>query len=314
MKSMKILKIVFLILVVFLTLSCQKEEIKPKPDNNNYNDSTSQDIISLLVDKDWVLVSGNFYYEDPQIYFNHPENSYLNPFYGPDCQFDYFDVGITTWRFNITQFFLNGVLQSSEPNSGGINNQFIYVGVDNGPNIITRTIEVINITSDRLEVKVGQIGTLLGNPYSILVFRSTTSITNQNPYVPFNYQYQGVLTIEGNNPNLSIDDLYGTKWVVTKFYNGFGYDQPNDTLEFLTNGQYSINGSINNNRTYNVNTIVGNTSVNLNLNDFITMGGNNYSILTSNNFIDDGIINGSQIEDILNPNNSIKFIWMERIQ
>jgi len=102
--------------------------------------------------------------------------------------------------------------------------------------------------------------------------------------------------------------------VVTKFYNGFGYDQPNDTLEFLTNGQYTINGTTSGGRTYNVNMVVGNTSVNLNLNDFITMGGNNYSILTSGNFINDGIINGSQVEDILNQNNSNKFIWMVRIQ
>ena len=312
---MRFLKSVFLSLIVFFTFSCQKEEITPKPDNNNYNDSVTTDMVSLLVDKDWVLVSGNFYYEDPKIYYNHPTNSYLNPFYGPDCNFDVLDIGVTTWRFTITQFFLNGVEQSSEPNSGGINNQFVYVGVDNGPTIVSRSFEVLNITEDRLEVKVGQIGTLIGNPYSILVFRkSTTTIANTTPYVPFNYVYQGVIGVSSNNPNLSNDDLYGTKWVVTKFYTGFGYDQPDDTLEFLTNGQYTINGTTSGGRTYNVNMVVGNTSVNLNLNDFITMGGNNYSILTSSNFINDGIINGSQVEDILNQNNSNKFIWMVRIQ
>jgi hypothetical protein len=312
---MNILKKVFLILMVFTMFSCEKEEIVPKPDNNNYNNTNNDvDNISLLVDKDWVLVSGNFYYVEPKIYFNHPNNSFLNPFYGPVCDFDYFDIGQTTWRFTTTQFFLNGDLQSDEPNSGGINNQFIYLGIDNGVNIVNRSFEIMNITEERLEVKTGQIGSLIGNPYSVLVFRSVPTIQNTTAHVPFGYQYQGVLSTGSNNPNLSSNDLIGTRWVVTKFYNGFGFDLPNDTIDFLPNLQYSINGLTNLNRTYNVTTIIGNTSVNLNLNDFSTMGGNNYSILTSRSFIDDGIINGSQATDILNQNNSNKFIWMTRIQ
>lgn len=310
---MRFLKSVFLILMVVIAFSCEKEVIEPKPNNNNYND-INQDVVSLLVDKDWVLVGGNFYYETPKIYFNHPTNSFLNPFYGPDCDFDYFDSGLTTWRFTVTQFFLNGSLQSSEPNLGGVNNQTLYLGIDNGLTITARSVEILSITEDRMEVKTPSLGLIIGNPHSILVFRSTPTITNPNPFVPFGYEYQGVLGVGTTNPSLSNSDLHGTKWVVVKFYNGFGYDQPNDTLEFLTNGQYTVNGVTNNNRTYNVNTIVGNTSVNLNLNDFITMGGSNYSILTSSNFINDGVINGSQAEDILNTNSSNKFIWVDRIQ
>lgn len=312
---MKYLRFTFFLVTIFLFFSCQKEEIQPKPDNNNFNDNTEVDNVSLLVDKDWVLVSSNFYYENPKIYFNHPPSSYLNPFYGPDCQFDYFDEGVTTWRFNTNQFFLNGDLQNDPPDLGGINNQSIYVRVDKSPSIVvTRIIEILSITDNRLEVRVGEIGNLIGNPYSRMVFRSVPSITETNPTVPTNYLYQGVLGVGDDEPNLNTSDLHNTTWVVTKFYNGFGYDEPNDTIVFEPNGQYKVNGSTNNNRTYNVNTIVGNTSVNLNLNDFITMGGSNYSILTSPNFIEDGVVNGSQAEDILNTNSSNKFIWMEKIQ
>lgn len=311
---MRILKSVFLIFGVLFFFSCQKEEIEPKPDNNNFNDNTSVDIQTLLFDKDWVLVSGNFYYQNPKIYFNHPNNSFLNPFYGPDCNFDNFDIGVTTWKFNSTQFYLNNVLQSSEPILSGVNQKFIKLFIDNGGNEVIRDIEVLNITESRLEIKTNSIGSLIGNPYSILVFRSTPTITNPSPHVPFGYTHQGVLNTSNDNPNISSSDLVGSTWVVTKFYNGFGYDQPNDTIVFLANDLYTVNGGSHSGRTYNINTIVGNTSVNLNLNDFITMGGNNYSILTSRNFITDGVINGSQVTDILNPNNSNKFIWMVKIQ
>jgi hypothetical protein len=108
--------------------------------------------------------------------------------------------------------------------------------------------------------------------------------------------------------------LYGTKWVVTKVYNGFGFDQPNDTLEFFSDNTYTINGLSYSGRTFNVTQLVGNTSINLNLNNFITVGGNNYSILTSNSFASDGLINGSQFSDILNPSTENKLVWMVKIQ
>lgn len=310
---MKYSKFIIFLVVIFSFLSCKKEVIQPKPNNNNFNDNTEVDIVSLLVDRDWFLVSGNFYYETPKIYFNHPNNSFLNPFYGPDCEFDKFDIGLTTWRFTTTLFYLNGVPQSLEPTLGGVDNDIITLFIDNGSNQVIRHVEVLNITESRLEIKTNSVGNLIGNPYSILVFRSTPSLTNPEPRVPYGYTYQGVLNTNDNGSVISSNDLNGTKWVVTKFYNGFGYDQPNDTLEFFSDGTYTINGNGHDGRTYNVTTIVGNTSVNLNLNDFITMGGNNYSILTSPNFVDDGIINGSQVTDIINSNNSTKFIWMEKI-
>lgn len=306
--------ILYSILSIFIVLtSCEKD--LEKPENNVVSNVEDDEDFSILFDKDWVLVSGNFYYEDPKIYYTHPNNSFLNPFYGAENSFDSINVGQTTWRFNKTQFFLNGVLQSGEPNLGGVDGEHLYLYIDKGNGMIeTRVVEIVSLTEERLEVRLNEIGTLIGNPHSVLVFRSVPSIQDDTPYVPYGYQHQGVLnTNSNNNDNISKSDLYDTKWVVTKFYNGFGYDLPNDTLEFLDNDQYTINGVTNGNRTFNVITIVGNTSVNLDLNDFLTMGGNNYRILTSSNFINDGIINGSQAGDILNPNNSNKFIWMEKI-
>lgn len=309
---MKYSKYFLFLVTIFLIFSCQKEEIRP--DNTFVDNNTEVDIKSLLFDKDWILVSGNFYYENPRIYFNHPENSYLNPFGGPACEFDYFDVGITTWRFNTVQFFLNGNSQTDSPGFGGVHGQAIYVYVDNGFIITTRIIEIISITDSRLEVIVGEIGTLIGNPYSKLVFRSTPNIENTSPSVPFGYEYQGVLNVGGNNPN---NELAGTTWVVTNFTID-GYPQPavpNDTIVFSSNGTYSINNNTNDSRIYNISTIVGMTEINLNLYDFTTIGSSNYTIRVNPNFITDGTINNSQVTDILNLTNSgDKFIWMTKIQ
>lgn len=309
---MKYSKYFLFLVTIFLLFSCQKEEIRP--DNTVVGNNTEVDKISLLVDKDWILVSGNFYYENPKIYFNHPENSYLNPFYWPACEFDYFDVGMTTWRFNTTQFFLNGNSQTDPPTFGGVNDQAIYYGVDNGSIITTRIIEIISITDSRLEVRVGETGTLIGNPYSKLVFRSTPSIDNTSPSVPFGYVHQGVLNVGGgtDNPN---NELVGTTWVVNDLtVDGFPQPVPNDTIVFLSDGTYSINNNTNTSRLYSITTIPGMTEIDLNLYDFNTIGPGNYTIRVNPNFITDGIINNSQVTDILNPTNSNKFIWMERIQ
>lgn len=304
----KIISFLFSMFIILSFNSCQKEVIE-KP-NNTVNPPTNTDLVPLLIDKDWVLESGNFYYEDPKIYYTHPNVSCLNPFYGPGCDFDNLNMSITIWRFSMTQFFLNGVEQT-EPN---LYNNTISVGVYNGSNVVTRIIEVISITDTRLEVRVGELGLVIGNPYSVLVFRKSGTTTGTYiPTVPYGYQYQGDLNTNTGGSFTQTSDLYGTKWVVTKIYNGFGYDQPNDTLEFFSDNTYTINGVGNGSRTFNITQIVGNTSINLNLNNFITVGGNNYSIMTSSTFVSDGIINGSQFTDILNQNTSNKLIWMEKL-
>ena len=302
-------KILSFLFFIFLLTSCKKEVIQ-KPDNT-ITPPTQADLVSLLIDKDWVLVDGNFYYETPKIYYNHPTSSCLNPFYGPACDFDNIVKDVTTWRFSMTRFFLDGTEQD-EPY---IYNNTISVGIYNGSNIVTRVIEVLSITETRLEVRVGELGTIIGNPYSILVFKKAGTVTGSYlPTVPYGYQYQGELGINTSGSVTQTSALYGTKWVVTKVYNGFGFDQPNDTLQFFSDNTYTINGLSYSGRTFNITQIVGNTSINLNLNNFITVGGNNYSVLTSSSFVSDGIINGSQFTDILNPGTENKLIWMARIQ
>lgn len=308
MKNTIFTSFLFFILLTFVT-SCSKPEDLPRPDNsNNTVNPVGPTVVETLLDKDWVLVSGNFYYGDPKIYFNHPNTTLLNPFYGADCIFDSLSNNTTTWRFTTNSFLLNGVPQ--DPYNYNINsNNVVRVGIfkNGGGTVVTRIIEIMSITSDRLEVRVGELGTIVGNPYTILVFRkSGTTITNTTPSVPFNYQPQGVLSVSSQ-----MSDLVNTKWVITRYNNGLsGNVYPNDTLEFLPNNTYKVNGGVS--KGYMLSNIIGNNMKSLSLYSFSTLGGD-YSGEVVGSFINDWEINNSQFHDMFNVNNTVT-VWMTRIQ
>jgi len=314
-----ILKSLILISIIGFT-SCKKEPSEPATPQTQVFQGTSD--ISNLFNVNWVLNSGNFYYETPTVYYNHPSVSYLNPFYGGACSFDTIKNQITTWRFTQTQFFLNGIGEDVATNQGGSYSLptnvggYTTVGIYNGSNILSRPIEIVSVSTSRLEVRVGEIGTIVGNPYSVLVFTNNgMTVTNPLPTVPYGYQYQGVLAVGQSGGSTQTSSLYNTRWIINKYSNGLVYTNPTvpDTLTFLNDGTYKINSSTNSSRTYSITTVVGSVYMNLNLNNCYSIGGSSYTISVSNTFVSDGVINGAQYNDNFGNNNTNKLIWMTRI-
>ena len=168
---------------------------------------------------------------------------------------------------------------------------------------------VIELTDTKLTVKVhegyGSDGIYNYHYFSTLTFiKQGTSCVSCQPDVLFGYTYGGLIS---TTP--SVNQIVGTKWVVTKFYDGFANNYPNDTLDFSIN-TYTINGGTPTN--YTLSSVFGNNMSELTLYGFYTIGGD-YSGMVPNNFVTNGQINSATFTDIFNTNND-KLVWMTRIQ
>ena len=131
---------------------------------------------------------------------------------------------------------------------------------------------------------------------------------NYNQYADDNYSYEGTLDAWG--PNFGVNDLVGTKWRVTRVYNGFALTLLSDTIEFISGTEYKLNDL--SPRTYTFSGITGSSNKSLSLNYFTTIGGSNYTGQVGGYFIEDGQINGAEFHD--NQNVSLIFkVWMEKI-
>ena len=113
------------------------------------------------------------------------------------------------------------------------------------------------------------------------------------------------------NSTTSNTTLVNTKWVVTKFIQNFVSTYVNDTLVFISNTQYTINGS--SPRNYNLSGIVGNNMKSLSLYSFTTLGGD-WSGQVQSTFINDWVINNSSFINIMNSNLPETRVWITRIQ
>lgn len=305
---MKYTKIIFLLVTIFSLFSCKKEDIKP---NNTVLPDTT---VYEVVDIDWVLSSGRFYTENldngEKVFYDHfgPSQlqSTLDPISGADLPFDTIVKGVTTWRFSSSNFILNGINFYEFTHVG---NTITAVGMENGS---SRPMTIINIDDISVTFKVHEaFGSTNGynyEYYSTLTFvKAGESCNNCQPNAYFGYVYQGVID---NNSTTVSTNLVGTKWVVTKFYDGFSNNYPNDTLDFFSGTQYKINGGTPKN--YTLNSVFGNNMSNLTLYGFYTIGGD-YSGMVPNSFITDGQVNSVTFNDIFNTNNN-KLVWMSRIQ
>jgi hypothetical protein len=292
----------------FLTVftSCKKEE-PLKPENNVVNVQEDAELIGFT----WVLVDGRFYTENmdngTKTYYDHFDGtqtlSVLDPISGADVPFDTIIQDVTTWSFGNTYFTLNGT--NSYPYSGTELTPSVN-GLENGS---SRPMEVLELTDTKLTVKVhegyGSDGTYNYHYFSTLTFvKQGESCTNCQPNVMYGYTYGGTIS-----PTPSSNTLNGTQWVVTKFYDGFANNFPNDTLSFFPT-YYTINGGTP--KTYTLSSIFGNNMSELTLYGFTTIGGD-YSGMVPSDFITTGQVNSANFEDIFNTNND-KLVWMTRIQ
>jgi hypothetical protein len=301
------IKILFLSFVFLSTVSCQKEEIKPN--NNVVNIEDDAELVGI----NWILSDGRLYTENLDnndlAYYDHfglgQNTSTLDPFDISNIPFDDLVQDVTTWNFGNSNFTLNGTLGYTQTGS------IAAVSVNGLEDGSSRSIVVLELTEDKLTVQVGEgygsDGTSNFYYFSTLTFvRQGTTCTSCQPNALYGYVYGGVIT----TPTTTTNDLVGTKWVVTKFYDGFANNYPNDTLDFVSNTQYTINGGTTTN--YTMTSIFGNNMVDLTLYNFYTIGGD-YSGLVPDGFITNGQINSATFSDIFGTGND-KLVWMTRIQ
>jgi hypothetical protein len=127
------------------------------------------------------------------------------------------------------------------------------------------------------------------------------------------YTYNGVLPNWGNG---SINnELVGTKWVIRRYnIGGFNMTYPDDTLFFINNTNYLINGLQANFQTYQITNITGSTNKSLTLNFLQTFGGSNYSGQVGQFFNTQGLT--SELPIVFNDlqSNITLNSWLSRIQ
>ncbi len=307
MKRINILTPIFLLASILFLQSCKKEE-PLQPNNNIVVNNTEYEILSI----DWVLADGRFYTENmdngDKSFYDHfgPSQiaSTLDPISGADVPFDTIIQDVTTWNFGNSNFILNG---TNSYNFTHFDNTLNVIGLENGS---SRPITVLDIDDVKLTVKVHEgYGSLDGvnyEFYSTLTFvKSGQTCTSCQPDSDYGYVYQGVI-----NNNVDVSVIIDTKWVVTKFYDGFSNNYPNDTLHFINGNQYTINSGTPYN--YTLYSIFGNNMSEITLYGFYTIGGD-FSGMVPNNFVTNGQINSALFTDIFNTNND-KLVWMDRIQ
>lgn len=108
------------------------------------------------------------------------------------------------------------------------------------------------------------------------------------------------------------NDLVGTKWEIYRIIQGYANSYVSDTLEFITDNKYTINGVGHDFRTYNYSGITGSTNYQLNINLLSTLGGSNYSGQVGLLFIEDGFIAGNEFHDLLNAS-LVYRVWMKKL-
>ena len=300
-------KLFFLITLVFLSTSCEKEVIEI-PENNVVIVENNAELIGY----NWILSDGRIYLENmdngDKSYYDHFGNnqniSNLQPINGSDILFDSLIQDITTWNFGNSNFTLNGEY-AYEMN--GTTEIVSINGLEDGS---SRSLIVLELTEEKLTVRVGEgYASSNGSNYnyfSTLTFiKQGESCTSCQPNALYGYTYGGLIT-----QSTEENEIVGTKWVVTKYYDGFSNNYPNDTLHFVSNNQYTINGGTTTN--YTLSNIIGNNMSEMTLYGFYTIGGD-FSGFVPSNFIGSGQINSALISDIFNTNND-KLVWMSRIQ
>ena len=303
------LNIFIVVSMVIGFTSCKKEPLEPANPQTTVNNPANVNPIGYT----WELYSGRVYVKNlnngSTFYYDHfssiKNSSNLDIFISSGLPFDMISKGMTTWKFTSSnQFVLDGSsTYNYNTNTNGIFNVY---GMENGS---TRNIEVLNSTNDVMNVKVyesnGNDGTNNFTFYTVLTFVKAGYTGTVTEYtVPSGYSYSGVV----GNPSTATT-LVGTKWVVTKYVQNFVTQLPNDTLEFISTTQYTINGSTP--RNYSLSGVVGNNMKSLSLYSFTTLGGD-WSGQAQGTFINDWVINNALFSNMFVTTPDAR-MWVLRI-
>jgi len=307
-KFIQILSLIFIFTLTFS--SCKKEELS-LPDNTNYVDGSVYTPEGVV----WVVSEAVVYVEnltngDKEVYDHFGGTKFtscMNIFGSAPVLMDSIKKDLTTWYFQNETFTLDGTSQFQYT----VYDDRVWspIGLAGGT---SRPIEIINVDEIVLTVKVheayGSDGISNFKFWTILTFvKSGETCNGCSPDTQYGYVYGGVWS----PPINTTTSLNGTQWVVSRYNNGLsGNVYPNDTLDFTSNTQYTINGgSV---RNYSLSNVIGNNNKSLSLYSFTTLGGD-YSGEVIGTFVDDFIINNTQMTDMFNVNNTVT-VWMDRIQ
>ncbi len=170
---------------------------------------------------------------------------------------------------------------------------------------------------------VKSIGLIILLCFGLFLFLSLFTSCKKEPITPGNYT-AGTLPQEdtttwqwqyGNGGTLptwgsQVNELIGTKWVLTKVISGFATTYPNDTIRFISNTNYTCNNNAP--RPYQLSAGVASTNKTLTLNYFYPFGGSHYSGEVGQFFVSDGVINNCEFMNIQNTTTTIK-AWFVKI-
>ena len=121
------------------------------------------------------------------------------------------------------------------------------------------------------------------------------------------YTDAGTLPVNiGTNNN----KIMGTKWVLIKMVSSFATEYPNDTLYFVSNNKYTINGGTE--RNYQLNTITASTNYDLSLYFFTPFNGSHFSGNIGHYFVEDGEMNNIEFHNMQNTTSTVR-AWFKKI-
>jgi hypothetical protein len=299
-----------LFLVTILLFSCKKEEIIPSNFYAVYDKKPPNPINTV-----WTLYSAKVFVENMAkntfTYYDHfggtKVESNLDIFSPSFLAIDNIIQNGTTWEFNTTKVFkLNNNLSYDYTVSD--DGKFIRVnGLENGS---ARVIEIISGSGGYMSFKInenyGNDGINNYSFYTIVTFRSNIGVIPTEPGIPYGYTYNGVVNLNSTpTPTLS-----NSTWVLTNYLDNLNNIIVNDTLEFISETQYTWNGS--NPKNYSLSGIVGNNMKSLSLYSFTTFGGD-WSGQVQASFITDGVMYNTTFVDIMGVGTNKK-VFMQRIQ
>jgi hypothetical protein len=287
-----------------------------------FRDTTTYDIDyipdSLILGREWTLVDGRVYVENLDRghknvynYFDDTTNTASMSLYDPSIVLmDEIERGVTTWYFSGDTFLLNGQYiyyfqKQYNPYNDLILRPYGFAGGTSRPTIVVDADETHMKVSVRESYNSDNVYNY--NYVSELIFENKSVRPSIDTSFIDGYDYNGRWIYTDPDPS---SNLSGTKWVITRYNNGLsGNTYPNDTLDFISSTEYTINGGLP--RPYTISNVIGNNMKSLSLYYLTTLGGD-YSGQVLSTFMDDGFINNTEFHDLFNVNNRVT-MWIERI-
>jgi hypothetical protein len=310
-------KSVLLVLVGVLVgfTQCKKEEVL-RPDN-----SIPPALTYNVEGFNWILSDGILHVEtltnnglgnrkDYYTLFGSSQKEASLSFTGTSStSFDFVKQDATMWSFSNNNFVLGDGLQLKYFEYEKTLSGFRVYGLEGGT---ARPIQVLYVDEGVLVVKTHQAyGSKDGVNYSFYSkltfvkqgYTCANCFTEADP----NYINGGLL----NSTPTTLPSIINTKWVVTRYTDGFANVFPNDTIEFIDSDKYIINNDLANPKSFTLNGIIGNNYADLTMYGFSTLGGS-FSGRILKSFIDDGKIESARFIDIWGANGD-KLVWMVKI-